>query len=149
MYDILVAEDSKSDVYLLEEALREHDLSCQLHVVADGTELMRFLDSIGREDGSPCPKLVILDWYLPLGGGPELVASVSRHSACADLPVLVLSSSASAKDREQALRSGAHEYLQKPTGLDEFLTIGGIIRQMLGGDDPCSSQTSVAGSGAR
>ncbi len=132
MYEIWVAEDSQSDVFLLEEALREHCVPCKLYIVGDGAKLIDLLDKARKEVGTPCPNLVILDWNLPLGDGPRTLEQVAIHAACLEVPVLVLTSSSSVKDREEALRCGAREYLKKPNDLDEFLAIGGIIRQMLG-----------------
>ncbi len=136
MYDILIAEDSQNDIFLLEEALREHRVPCKLHIVGDGRKLINFLDQAGHEGGPPCPKLVILDWHLPLADEPRFVKQVTSHAVCLDVPVLVFTSSSSLKDREDALRSGARDYLQKPIGLDEFLAIGSVIRQMLGEPTP-------------
>jgi DNA-binding response OmpR family regulator len=43
----------------------------------------------------------------------------------------VLSSSAAARDRSDAARLGASQYLQKPLDYDEFMAIGGILKRML------------------
>src|SRR5687768_15837954 len=60
---ILLAEDNEGDVLLVQQALAEHQIVHTLHVVVDGDEALKFLDSIGH--GHPCPDILLLDLNLP------------------------------------------------------------------------------------
>lgn len=122
---ILLAEDNPADVYLIEEALREHNISFEITVAPDGEAAM---DMAARVDLKP--DIVLLDLNMPKRSGGEVLDSL-RRNAGKDLPVIVLTSSDSPADRDEALRLGATCYIRKPTGLDEFLQIGATIKKLV------------------
>lgn len=125
MIRILLAEDNPADVYLIEEALREHKVSFEITVASDGETAM---DMVARQQIKP--DIVLLDLNMPKRSGGEVLNTLRREVG-ADLPVIVLTSSDSPADREEALRLGATCYIRKPTGLDEFLQIGATIRDLV------------------
>lgn len=124
---ILLAEDNPADVYLIEEALREHNVEFQITVAEDGEAAMNLLSRGGLE-----PDIVLLDLNMPKRSGGEVLNELRRRSA-SEIPVIVLTSSDSPSDREEALRLGATCYIRKPTALDEFLEIGATIKRLAGG----------------
>lgn len=123
---ILLAEDNPADVYLIEEALREHEVDFNITVAEDGEAALRLLSEIGYR-----PDVVLLDLNMPKRSGGE-VLHLLRHSQHPEVPVIVLTSSDSPSDRDEALRLGATCYIRKPTGLDEFLEIGATIKRLAG-----------------
>jgi CheY-like chemotaxis protein len=80
---------------------------------------------------APCPVLVVLDLNLPKRNGREVLERIRQSPCCGKVPVAVFSSSDAATDRQEAARLGANRYIQKPSNLDEFLKIGGILRTLL------------------
>jgi CheY-like chemotaxis protein len=123
---ILLAEDNPADVYLIEEALREHEVAFEITVAEDGEAAMNMVTK-----GEVQPDIVLLDLNMPKRSGGEVLDRI-RRDARSDIPVIVLTSSDSPSDREEALRLGATCYIRKPTGLDEFLEIGATIKRLAG-----------------
>ena len=123
---ILLAEDNPADVYLIEEALREHKVDFKITVADDGEMAMSLL-----ADGNLRPDIVLLDLNMPKRSGGEVLDQLRRNSG-SNVPVIILTSSDSPSDREEALRLGATCYIRKPTGLDEFLEIGATIKRLAG-----------------
>jgi two-component system, chemotaxis family, response regulator Rcp1 len=121
-----VAEDNPADVYLIEEALREHHVPFELTVAEDGETAIAMVIS-----GKVNPDLVLLDLNMPKRSGVEVLMRLREQPECRALPIIVLTSSDSPADREEVLRLGATSYLRKPTGLDEFLQIGAAIKQLI------------------
>jgi CheY-like chemotaxis protein len=123
-------EDNSGDVGLVHEALAEHRVRSAVTVVSDGEKAMAFLDDVdaGR---AMCPDLIILDLNLPRRSGHEVLQRIRSGSLCAEVPVLVLTSSNADKDRQQAAALGATRYIRKPLLLEEFLGLGLVFRQML------------------
>jgi len=74
---ILLVEDSPSDVELTVEAMREAKVANQLSVVADGVEAMGFLRQLGEHAAAPRPDLILLDLNLPA----RVARKCSRRSA--------------------------------------------------------------------
>ena len=119
---ILLAEDNPADVYLIEEALREHEVDFKLDVAQDGEQALAVLaDGIAKFD------LVLLDLNMPKRGGSEVLEKLRGKST----PVVILTSSDSPTDRMQAMELGATHYIRKPTGLDDFLAIGAVIKDIV------------------
>lgn len=126
MTRILLAEDNPADVYLLREALGADDNSeIELIVVSDGEEALDFV--AGRFPGVRDVDLVILDLNLPKSDGGDVLRGIRESGVMAAVPVVILTSSDSPRDREAAERLGADCYLTKPSDLDEFLSLGSTL----------------------
>jgi CheY-like chemotaxis protein len=131
-YRILVIEDNPADVHLIREALSDSRLVCDIHAIDDGEAALEHLLSV--EGGQrPCPDAVLLDLNLPKVTGDTLLQKIRQSKTMSAVPVIVLTSSDSPRDRGQAERLGASAYIRKPSSLDEFLAIGGEVRRRLTG----------------
>lgn len=127
-FKILLVEDNPADVFLIEEALRTHDVTFDLTWFNDGEQAIEMLQST---DHSAVPDMVLLDLNLPKVDGKEVLAQIRGMSSFENTPVAILTSSDSPRDREETKRLGASCYIKKPPTLDEFLAVGGIIKSML------------------
>lgn len=130
--EILLAEDNPADVYLIREALREHGVDYTMRVASDGREVMRLLSSEHADLEAQSLGLIILDLNLPRHDGIEILEHLRETRAFAHVPVVVLTSSDSPRDRLIATELGAACYLRKPSGLDQFLSLGATFKELLG-----------------
>jgi CheY-like chemotaxis protein len=131
MSRILLAEDNPADVYLIRTALEEHGVDVPLQVVADGTEVFEIL--FDGEDATTIGqvKLIILDLNLPRHDGIEILRRLRETQRLPGVPVVVLTSSDSPRDRAVASELGVACYLRKPSNLEQFLSMGAVFKQML------------------
>ena len=125
---ILLIEDNPADVYLIREALKENNVECTLHVAADGKDALEMLNR-GLPGGARLD-LIILDLNLPRHDGLEILDRL-RDMGKGSIPVVVLTSSDSPRDRQTAIDLGAIRYLRKPSGLEQFLSLGLVFRDLL------------------
>jgi chemotaxis family two-component system response regulator Rcp1 len=133
MPEILLAEDNPADVYLIREALREHGVDCPVRVVWDGKEVLQFIsDAVPAEHGLG---LIILDLNLPRHDGIEVLQRLRQSEGLALVPVVVLTSSDSPRDRVVASDLGAACYVRKPSSLEQFLSLGGLFKKLLAGEN--------------
>ena len=130
-YTIFLAEDNGPDVLLVQEALDAHDLTYDLVIVEDGEEAFRYLDRLDSGDAEKCPDLILLDLNLPRRSGTEILARLRTSPKCANTPVVVLTSSDSPRDRAIAKDLGAAGYFRKPADLEIFLSLGGVVKEVL------------------
>jgi|SRR5579862_6242979 len=129
MPEILLAEDNPADVYLIREALREHRVDAGLRVAGDGQQVLRIL--FGEESGAEPPSLIILDLNLPRHDGIEVLEWLSKSTGLRHIPVVVLTSSDSPRDRLAAEQLGVSRFLRKPSNLEQFLNLGAIFKELL------------------
>lgn len=120
---ILLVEDSPSDVRLTEEALHEAKIANDLHVSQDGVAAMAFLRNEGEFAGAPRPDLILLDLNLPKKSGREVLAEIKQDPRLATIPVIVLTTSQEEQDVLRAYELHANSFIAKPIDLQEFIDV--------------------------
>jgi DNA-binding response OmpR family regulator len=128
---ILLIEDNPADVFLIKEALRTHGIRYNLDWVSDGEMAAIQVEKVAQTGRAP--HLILLDLNLPKVDGKELLARIRRNASLTGTLVVVLTSSDSPNDRRETSDLGADWYIKKPPTLDEFLGVGGTIRDLLDG----------------
>ncbi|HUB79355.1 MAG TPA: response regulator [Bryobacteraceae bacterium] len=128
---ILLAEDNPADVALVRVALEDRAVDCELELVSDGQKAMEFLDQLDADSKLACPSLFLLDLHLPKHDGVEVMIRLRASPRCGRTPVVILTSSDSPQDMEDAERHAALHYFRKPCSLDEFLALGDIVKRIM------------------
>jgi len=109
--DVLLVDDSENDRILLSEALRSAEPSLRIHHVSDGDECLAFLRA-GAENGTHAvPDLVLLDLHLRRMEGTEVLGALRSDLLLCHVPVVVLSTSASAHEVAEVYRLGCRSYM--------------------------------------
>jgi len=125
---ILVAEDNPADIYLIQEALREHGVDCDVLVLKDGAEALQYVSQFDKDHTTFCPELFILDLHLPKHDGEEILALLRSSERCGKVPVIVMSSSDAPSHQNIADRHESVQFFRKPRDLSKFMEIGTIVR---------------------
>jgi CheY-like chemotaxis protein len=128
---VLLAEDNEGDVFLVEEALRFHNIEFQLHVQADGLAAIRYIEDLDGASEDPCPDVLLLDLNLPKVDGHDVLNVLRAHPRCSRMPVIIMTSSDAPQDRQRAELMGATYYFRKPSDLTEFMALGAIFREVV------------------
>ncbi len=118
---ILLAEDSDSDVELTVEALRDARVANELHVVRNGEEAMSFLRCQGDFSDAPRPDLVLLDLNMPRKDGREVLDEMKQDPTLRIIPVVVLTTSESEADVLRSYQLSAAAYITKPVDFMQFV----------------------------
>jgi CheY-like chemotaxis protein len=123
---ILVAEDEETDAMLLRMSAEQAGLSQPIIFVADGKELVSYLQGdppYANRLQHPLPAIILLDLKMPRMNGFEVLLWLSNRPALKHIPAIVLSSSCSLEDVARARALGASEYYTKPHLLSELTNI--------------------------
>jgi len=131
MCEVLLVEDNPADVYLIRELFREHGIDCAMRIASDGGEMLRIISSGQAQVEAQRLGLIILDLNLPRHDGTEILRRLRASTEFAGVPVVVLTSSDSPRDRTVARELGATRYLQKPSNLEQFLSLGAVFKDLL------------------
>jgi chemotaxis family two-component system response regulator Rcp1 len=129
---VLIIEDNEADIYLIQEAIDATKLLLTVHIVNDGEQAVRLFDRFDADPTLPCPAVVILDINLPKKQGGDVLKHMRQSRKCAQAPVIAVSTSDLAADREQMKNLGANQYFRKPSQYDDFMKLGDLVKALLG-----------------
>jgi CheY-like chemotaxis protein len=131
MIFVLLVEDNKADVFLVEEALREAGIRHVLHVIKNGEEAADFVARMGKPGEVPCPDVMLLDLNLPEKNGEQILAEFRKQPECANVPVIAVSSSDAPYDPAQLVALGVSRYFRKPSDVQGFMKLGALVRELV------------------
>lgn len=119
MSKILLVDDNAGEVRLISETLKEMKSEAEIDTAKDGEQAVRILES-GKSER---PDLILLDLKLPRKSGKEVLEEIKKNTELAFIPVVILTSSDSDKDRTESLMLGADAFLSKPSALADYASV--------------------------
>ncbi len=122
MQRILIVEDSATMRSLLASTLEAIDLPVKITQVESGFEALRILP---RESAD----LIVTDINMPDINGLELVSFVKQNPAYRSIPLIIVSTEGSERDRDKGLELGADAYLVKPFEPEELRAVARDLLQ--------------------
>jgi two-component system chemotaxis response regulator CheY len=118
---ILVVEDSATMRSLIASTLEELEPAVKITEASSGFEALRLLPR-GSFD------LIVTDINMPDINGLELVSFLKKNPAWARVPLIIVSTEGSERDRLKGIGLGADAYLVKPFEPEDLC---GIARELL------------------
>ncbi|MBX9572619.1 MAG: response regulator [Candidatus Obscuribacterales bacterium] len=110
---ILLVEDTPSDVRLTQEALKRSDLKYDLNVCNDGVEAMEYLENL-KNAGSHLPDIILLDLNMPKKNGHQVLEEIKADPVLRPIPVVLVTVSERDEDVWDALKTKMNYYVAKP-----------------------------------
>jgi CheY-like chemotaxis protein len=113
---ILLVENDKDFIYLLEQAFRKADIRNPLKIARYGNEAILYLRGVGiysDRNSYPLPTFIILDLTNPDGSSMALLGWIREHPEFAHVPILVLANPDQDHQVQQAFDRGANAFLRK------------------------------------
>ena len=104
---ILVVEDSPTTRAMIISAIEEVAGGLEIFESKNGFEALKLLPQHSFD-------LIITDINMPDINGLELVSFVKRNQAYRHIPLIIITTEGSERDREKGISLGANEYLVKP-----------------------------------
>lgn len=127
--EILLVEDSPTDVIMAREALEYSKVLNRLHIVENGEKAMEFVRREGAYADAPRPGLILLDLNLPKKSGREVLAEIKSDDDLKSIPVVVLTTSKSEEDILRSYDLHANCFITKPVEFDKLATVVRDIQQ--------------------
>jgi diguanylate cyclase (GGDEF)-like protein len=104
-YRVLVVEDSRVAVAMIQRTLSEHGIDS--HAITDPGTL---LDALADYR----PDLILMDMYMPRFNGVEATRAIRQLSDYHSIPIVYLSGESAVSMQVEALRLGGDQFLTKP-----------------------------------
>jgi CheY-like chemotaxis protein len=114
---VLFADASEDYRSMARDALLEGRNATDLRTVADGTEVLAYLERVGAPKGAvtPAPSLIVIDADLPgTPGGNELIKALKADPQTRRIPIVSLGADDDAQTVAAAYAAGANTYIVKP-----------------------------------
>ena len=118
-YDLLIVDDERRFADMLAKRLNLR--GCRCEVCYSGREALNIME---RKNFF----LVILDLHLPDLYGSEVLREIKKISA--ETPVIILTAHGTEKDRQECMKIGAFDFMQKPLVIEKLLAILAQIGEM-------------------
>jgi len=125
LVEILLIDDSPSDVRLVKEALAACDQPNHLTAIMDGGEALVWLRQ--PEPMASRPRLILLDLNLPRRNGREILADIKGDPVLRYIPVIVFTSSQAEEEVTLCYNLNANCYIVKPFDWPRFEAVIRVI----------------------
>ncbi len=123
IFNILLADDDPDDRFFFRKALQELPVKHLLQTVADGEQLVSFLD----ENINHLPDVLFLDINMPRMNGIECLTFIKGDCRLKCLVVVINSTSLRDDVADKLYGLGAHYYLQKCDFTEMGVHIGEVL----------------------
>jgi CheY-like chemotaxis protein len=120
---ILFVDDDEDDLLLFKSATRTIDHRITVATALDGAEALAFLKNCTRK-----PDIIFLDLNMPKLNGFECLSALSKADDLRAVPVVILTTSASEKDKTEAMILGAKAFITKP---NSYLELQQILTELI------------------
>lgn len=123
--EILLVEDSATDLELALRALKKAKLANRIEVARDGEEALDFLFARNAHAGRSIEeklRLILLDLKLPRIDGLEVLRAVKADPRTRTIPVVILTSSHEQRDVFESYELGVNSYIVKPVDFEAFIS---------------------------
>ncbi|AGA27169.1 response regulator [Singulisphaera acidiphila] len=130
-FHILLVEDSRADVMIIERALHDGNVPHRLTVIHDGRKAIDYLVRLRDVKSDPGlePDLILLDLNLPGIDGYQVLTQIKNDPLLRIIPVVVLTTSLRDEDVLQTYQAGANTYIQKPSEYPRYRDLVVTLRQ--------------------
>lgn len=138
---ILMVEDNPHDVLATKRVWQEFGFNNHLFIVSDGEACLNYLLHQGPYADptlAPQPDVILLDLKLPKLDGHQVLTRIRADQRFRFLPVIILTDSTLAIDRQKGYEQGCNAYLKKPVGYTQFAEMLTSLRTFWSSVEPYS-----------
>jgi two-component system response regulator len=124
--EILLVEDSATDLELAVRALKKAKLGNRIEVARDGEEALDFVFARNAHAGRSIeekPRLVLLDLKLPKVDGLDVLRAIKGDPRTRSIPVVILTSSREQRDVVESYDLGVNSYVVKPMDFNALVDV--------------------------
>jgi CheY-like chemotaxis protein len=120
---ILLIEDEPAHAEIVRRNFESIGIAHRLQHVSDGESALDYLyrkNAFSDPSSSPRPGLVLLDLRLPKVDGLQVLKTIKNDPDLNNIPVVILTTSASEVDIAMAYTNNVNSYLVKPVDFRQF-----------------------------
>ncbi|OZI09808.1 response regulator rcp1 [Siphonobacter sp. BAB-5385] len=116
---VYLVDDDEDDRFFAEQGLSEN-ADCEINFFTNGEELIHHLQCLSDWQ---FPTLIFLDLNMPRMNGFETLQVLKTNPQWGEIPVIILTTSSSTREREKVLALGAMGFLTKPSDFNRLTEV--------------------------
>ena len=120
---ILLVENDKDYIYVLEHAFRRASIRNPLKIARYGNEAILYLRGVGiyaDRRNYPLPRLILLDMTNPDGSSMAVLGWIREQEQFTQIPIMILAGPEQSREVQHALDRGANAFAVKRESLAEL-----------------------------
>lgn len=121
---IFIADDNPGDQEMIPLAFEEAGVQAEFISAMDGFAAIELLKTV-------MPNLILVDIKMPIADGFEVLRWLRGDERLCKVPVIVMSSSSAASDRQRATDLGALRFWSKPTKFEDTIAFAASLESVL------------------
>jgi CheY-like chemotaxis protein len=124
-HTIFIVDDDADDRESIRDAFLETKLHQDFNMMSNGEELLKKLKSAHTH-----PSLILLDLNMPGKDGRAVLEEIKTDKELRHIPVVVLTTSSSVREKNAAYKLGANCFVTKPDTFNQFVKITDSIARL-------------------
>ncbi len=127
---ILIVDDNEADQATARRKINQFQLSDSVYSASNGAQALALLRGTESVAAIPEPRVVLLDWHMPVMSGKEFLEEISKDAALHDLVIFVMTAMPSPEDRDYALQHHVADYVSKENIREFFVTYAQVFKRV-------------------
>ena len=119
---ILLVDDDEDDQVFFTEAMEEVDASIHCSIAENGKKALLKLN-----ESADLPDIIFMDINMPELNGFDCLKELKKCSRLRTIPVIMLSTSVSTRDKNNAIELGAEMFFTKPSS---YKKLGSLLKSV-------------------
>ncbi len=115
---IFIADDDDEDINLLRDSITERNSMASCMTFHNGLVLLNYL-----KNNETIPDLIVLDINMPVKNGFLTLHELRLDPLLANIPVIMMTSSARKEDEERCHQMGCRSFIRKPDSMQDYVTL--------------------------
>ena len=124
-HTIFIVDDDADDLESIRDAFLHNKLYQEISLINDGDELLKKLRTTSTH-----PALILLDLNMPGKDGRAVLEEIKTDKELKQIPVIIFTTSSSAKEKAMAYKLGANCFVTKPDTFSQFVKITDSIAKL-------------------
>lgn len=126
-HSVFIVDDDADDRESIRDAFLENKHNQEYVFMKSGDQLIDHLASVPK---GAKPVVILLDLNMPGKDGRDVLKEIKGNKELRGIPVIVLTTSSSEKDREASYELGANCFVTKPDSYRELVNITDSIARL-------------------
>ncbi|MDB5231032.1 MAG: response regulator [Chitinophagaceae bacterium] len=124
---VFIVDDDPDDREAIRDAFRENKHDHEFVFMENGNKLF---DVLSTQFSQTYPAIILLDLNMPGKNGKEILKEIKEDATLRKIPVVIITTSSSEKDRDISYELGANCFVTKPDSYKELLHLTDSIAKL-------------------